>query len=58
MATAKKAEIGYCVKCREKKEIKDAKEVKMANGRPAIKGVCISCGTGMFRILPSAAKKK
>jgi len=53
----KKAEIGYCVKCRDKKETKDPKEVKMANGRPAIKGICSTCGTGMFRILPSKAKK-
>jgi len=24
----------------------------MANGRPALKGVCPVCGTGMFKILP------
>ncbi|MEY5060928.1 MAG: hypothetical protein RIS45_849 [Planctomycetota bacterium] len=46
---------GYCVKCKAKKEIKDAKEVEMpAKGgktRPALKGVCPDCGTGIFRIL-------
>ncbi len=26
---------GYCVKCRAKKEIKDAKAITMKNGRPA-----------------------
>ena len=42
---------GYCVKCKAKREIKDAKEVTMANGRKALKGVCPKCGTGMFKIL-------
>ena len=41
----------YCVKCKAKKEMKDAKEVTMKNGRKAMKGVCPSCGTGMYRIL-------
>ena len=41
----------YCVKCKAKKEMKDAKEVTMKNGRKAMKGVCPSCGTGMYRIM-------
>ena len=41
---------GYCVKCREKREMKDAKEVTMKNGKPATKGVCPVCGTVMFKI--------
>lgn len=47
---------GYCVKCKAKRTIKDGKVVKMANGRPAMKGTCPVCGTGMFKILPPAAK--
>ena len=43
----------YCVKCKTKKEMKDAKEVKMKNGRKAMKGRCPTCGTGMYRILGS-----
>jgi hypothetical protein len=43
--------VGYCVKCKEKRPIKDAKAVTMANGRPAMKGTCPTCGTGMFKIL-------
>jgi hypothetical protein len=42
----------YCVKCKAKKEMKQAKEVTMKNGRPAMKGVCGDCGTGMYKILP------
>ena len=40
----------YCMKCRAKKEMKDAKQVTMKNGKPATQGVCPSCGTKMFRI--------
>ena len=40
----------YCVKCKEKKEMKDAQEIKMKNGRPAMTGVCPVCGTKMFKI--------
>lgn len=42
---------GYCVKCKAKKEMKDAKEVTMKNKRKAMKGQCVSCGTSMFCIL-------
>lgn len=41
---------GYCVKCKAKQEIKDAKQVTLKNGKPATKGVCPKCGTKMFRI--------
>ena len=40
----------YCMKCREKVEVKNAKKVKMSNGRPATKGECPKCGTKVFRI--------
>lgn len=45
---------GYCVKCKSKKDMKNATEVVMKNGRKAMKGECPSCGTGMFRILGKA----
>ena len=41
---------GYCVKCKEKREMNDATEVKLKNGRPAVKGICPQCGTKMFKI--------
>ncbi len=40
----------YCVKCKEKVDIKDPKEVELKNGKPAVKGTCPKCGTGVFRI--------
>jgi RNase P subunit RPR2 len=51
-----KPEVGYCVKCRAKTTIAEAAEHSMKNGRPAIKGKCEKCGTGMFKILPGKGK--
>jgi hypothetical protein len=41
---------GYCVKCKASREIKDAQQVTMKNGRPATQGVCPVCGTKIFKI--------
>ena len=41
----------YCVKCKAKKEMKEPQNVKMKNGRSAMKGKCPDCGTGLYRIL-------
>ena len=45
--------IGYCVKCRVKegREMKDVEVVEIKPGRPAAKGKCTVCGTGMYKIL-------
>ncbi len=40
----------YCFKCRAKKEIRNPQSVTLKNGRPAIRGVCPTCGTKVFRI--------
>jgi hypothetical protein len=47
------AEKAYCVKCRSTNEMVEAKQVQMKNGRPAMKGKCAKCGTGMYKILSS-----
>jgi hypothetical protein len=41
----------YCVKCKAKREMSNAQEVTMKNGRRAMKGTCPTCGTGMYKIL-------
>lgn len=45
----------YCVKCKAKREMKDAKETsfdgKGGKKRAAMKGTCPTCSTAMFRIL-------
>lgn len=52
----------YCVKCKTKREMKDAQEVTLKNGRPAMRGVCVVCGTQLFRIgaapAPAGGDKK
>ena len=40
----------YCVKCKAKVEVKNPENITMKNGRPALKGTCPKCGTGVFKI--------
>ena len=44
MATA------YCMKCRNKVEIRNPKQIILKNGKPAVQGICSVCGTKVFRI--------
>jgi hypothetical protein len=44
-------QLSYCVKCKEKREMKDPQDVTMKNGKPARKGQCAVCGTSMFAIV-------
>ena len=49
---------GYCMKCREKRIIKDGEVTEMGKaGRKAYKGLCPDCGTKMFKILSADDKK-
>src|SRR5918997_3244397 len=41
--------VGYCVKCKEQREIANAVAVFTDAGRPAVRGECLVCGTAMFR---------
>lgn len=47
--------MGYCVKEKAQKPMKDAKEVTLKNGKHAMQGVCASCGTKMMKFI--SAKK-
>jgi DNA topoisomerase-1 len=40
----------YCVKCKTKREMLEPTPVFMTNGRPATRGQCPECGTGLFKI--------
>ncbi len=40
----------YCVKCKKKVDINEPKQIKMKNGKPAVKGTCPKCKTKVFRI--------
>ena len=41
---------GYCLRCRQKREIKNARSVTLKNGRPATEGTCPLCGTKIVKI--------
>ena len=43
--------MAYCVKCKEKRQIADAQNTTMKNGRSAVKGACAVCGCKVFRIV-------
>lgn len=47
----------YCVRCKEKVDVKDPKEVeydlKSRGKRRAVKGTCVKCGTKVSAILKS-----
>lgn len=42
--------LAYCVKCKQKREMLNARKVTMKNGRPAMRGACAVCGTTLNRI--------
>jgi hypothetical protein len=48
-------EQAYCVKCREKRDIQDPKEVTLKNDRKALQGTCPVCGTKLTRMLGKAS---
>jgi len=41
---------GYCVKCKASRDIKDAQQITMKNGKPATVGTCPKCGTKIYKI--------
>lgn len=41
----------FCVKCRAKRPMHNPRRVTLSNGRPALKGTCPVCNTGMFRTI-------
>ncbi|CAA9573648.1 MAG: hypothetical protein AVDCRST_MAG18-2274 [uncultured Thermomicrobiales bacterium] len=49
---------GYCLKCREKREMQEPKEVTLKNGRAAMQGLCSVCGTKITVIGGKKAAEK
>jgi hypothetical protein len=45
--------VAYCVKCKTKRDMKDAKVVTNEKGRRMAKGVCGVCGTKLTLFLKS-----
>jgi hypothetical protein len=40
----------YCMKCKQKREMRKTEQITMKNGRPATRGECTTCGTKMFKV--------
>ena len=40
----------YCLKCRAHRDVNDAQQVTLKNGRPATRGKCSVCSATVFRI--------
>ena len=40
----------YCLKCRSHRDVSEAEQVTLKNGRPATRGKCSVCGATVFRI--------
>lgn len=47
----------YCVKCREKRSVKNGEVKETENGRKMAQGTCPVCGTKVTRFLSSQEKK-
>ena len=43
--------VGYCMKCKKKREMQNIQEVKNKKGLRMAKGSCPICNTNMCRIL-------
>jgi hypothetical protein len=41
---------GYCMKCKAQREIENAEQITMKNGKPATSGTCPVCSTKIFRM--------
>ena len=50
--------IGFCLKCKEKREISNSQEIITKNKKRAVTGVCPVCGTKMFKFLSSKTKEE
>jgi predicted GH43/DUF377 family glycosyl hydrolase len=40
---------GYCMKCRQKREIKNPQDIVLKNKRHAVQGICPKCGTKIVK---------
>jgi len=45
----------YCVKCRTRRGMKDARRIVTKNNRNAMEGICPVCGTRLFRFIAASS---
>lgn len=49
--------VGYCVRCKVKRDMVEAVVVKSKNGRRMAKGKCVKCKCKMCRFLKKVSKE-
>ena len=49
---------GYCMKCKERREIQNAQAVTMKNGRAVTRGSCSECRDDYLSTLPAQTRFK
>lgn len=49
---------GYCSSCKASREMLEAVKIVMKNGRPAVRGLCPSCASEIFKVLSREEEKK
>ncbi len=42
---------GHCMKCKEKRKMKDVAATEIKKGTWAVKGKCVKCDCNMFKII-------
>jgi hypothetical protein len=57
-ASAAQEVVGYCMRCRTKRPIKNAHEEISESGRRAARGTCPVCGTNMFVFLSTSGDER
>jgi hypothetical protein len=57
-ASAAQEVVGYCMRCRTKRPIKNAHEEISESGRRAARGTCPVCGTNMFVFLATGGDER
>ncbi len=50
--------VAYCVKCREKREMREPRPVYTEAGTPGTRGFCSVCGTAMFKMGTTPARER
>lgn len=62
MTTSSKQETaavtGYCVKCKQKRDMNNPQSITFKNNKQGVSGTCPVCGIKMVRIVASSATKK
>ncbi len=52
-----KTETSYCLKCKNKVNVKDAEIKTTTNNRKYLSGICVECGTKVNKFLKSEKSK-